>query len=1126
VRQIGRRVRPLDWEAITSGRFIYGTDLVLDGMLTGRVLRSPHAHAQINALDVSEARTMPGVHAVITAADFPPGIRYRHEGAADRPPIAGDVVRFVGQEVAAVAAETREQADAALRAIRVSYGPLEAPFTIDEALARGAPRLHERSTGVANLARRLMRRWGDPEAARARGPVTVEGTYWYPHQTHVCMEPNVTVASWDEAAQKLHLWTGTQAPALVIEEVAHVLGLEIEQVLCHETGVGGAFGSKSRVSEHEAIAAALSRATNRPVRVALSRFEEFATTKTRHAFRTTLRLHADTDGRMHAIDARIVADNGAFVHSGYSVLSAGPKAFGTLYEFEGLEVEALLVDTSKQPGGQFRGYGTTQSVYALESLMDDLAERLKIDPIEIRKRNANRPATRTLQGARLQTARLSECLDAVREAIGWNEKKAHRRPDRGVGVAVGIHASGVYAQPGANRNDSAIDIFADGRVLVRFGGVDTGTGQRTILAQIAANEIGIDFDKVSVLSTESDKTPYDLGAWGTRGTFYSGNAARKAAIEAADRLRALAAPQLGNEPIVLDHGMARSGGREVPIGELVRSSPDAIDGCLTVESSFVETDVEMPDSEGVGNVSATYSFAAHAAEVEVDRRTGRIRLLDVVAAHDVGTAINPTMVEGQIAGGVAMSVGVALGEELIHEQGRLVNPSYLNYAMRRAVDLPRIRTILVEGGDPKGPYGAKGVGELCITPGAPAVANAVYDAIGVRVPDLPITPDKILTALAAKEGRRRRHAIWRRPDRWWVAFVRWAYPRGLFVLLSRWGVRTITRPEPHTIDAIEMPATVEGALDAVRADATPIGGGTDLLPARLQGLVAPARLVSLVDVPELQKVEWSADGSVVIGAAVTLARLAKDVGGRAPIVAEAVAHIATPQIRAMATVGGNLLQEKRCWFYRNGFDCYKRGGFGRPCYAVMGDHRFYHAAMGAHRCQAVTPSDLATVLVALDGEAIIAGPGGKRTIPLGALYRGPGESVLRRDELLTSVRIDAKAFSRRGCYEKLSLWEGDFAIASVAMTFVPRDDGRWGDPRVVLGGIAPRPWRARTFERQLDGAYPSAASVRAGLDAELDAHAHPLPHNLWKLDAVAGLAEHATERLLHSRAARTAGGAR
>ena len=1122
MKQIGRNVRPLDWEALTSGRFVYSSDLELDGLLVGRVLRSPHPHARIRKLEVSAARRMPGVHAVITAEDFTAGVTYPHEGAADREPIASAVVRFVGQEVAAVAAETVEQADDALRAIGVVYELLDAPFTLAAAQAGNAPELHQRVTGTPNLARRLLRRWGEIEAARAAGPVRVEGSYWYPQQTHLCMETNNTVARWDDGG-RLHLWTGTQAPALLIEELAPVLGIDESRILCHEIGVGGGFGSKSRISEHEAIAAVLARVARRPVRVALSREEEFSTTKTRHGWQVALQAHADESGRLRAVSGRITADNGAYVHSGFSVLSCGPKAYGTLYGIDALEMEALLVDTCKQPGGQFRGYGTTQAVYALECLMDQLAKRLKLDPIELRIRNANRPFTRTVQGALIQTARLAECLEAVREAIGWDKKKVEHRPGRGLGVASGIHSSGTYAFPGANRADSAIDISADGRIRLRFGGTDTGTGQRTILTQIAAEALGVDAERITVLSTETDQTPYDLGAWSSRGTYYSGNAARKVAALTAERLRMMAARHLGNEPIVLKDGMARSGDKAISFAELVATSPQAVNGVLTTEASYVETDAEMLDAEtGRGNLSATYSFAAHAAEVAVDFRTGQVRVVNYVAAHDIGTALNPGFVAGQIAGGAAMGMGAALGEELIHEQGRLVNSAFIHYATPRAADLPRIQTILVEGGDPKGPYGAKGVGELCITPSAPAVANAVHDAIGVRIPDLPITPDKVLNALAAKAGRCRDHKLRRRPGRWWTALVRWAYPRGLFRLLHRHGPVLTPRPAPRPIEAMDTPRDIAAACRALGPNAMALAGGTDALPRRQQGLIAPKRFVSLLDVHDLKKLEVAADGSVTIGAGVTLRELGKAMEAHCPIVSEAIRHIASPQIRAMATVGGNLLQDKRCWFYRNGFDCFKRSGAGRPCYAVLGDHRFYHAAIDGERCQAVTPSDLATVLVALDAEALIVGGGGSRKVPLARFYVGPGESVVGDGEILTEIRIAGLRVGRRGSFEKLALWEGDFALVSVALTAEIDDGGAWHDPRIVIGGIAPVPWRARRTEAAINGTRPGLEGLRRTLDRELDWAAHPLARNGWKLDAAGGLMEHAAERLAGVPAGRAA----
>jgi CO/xanthine dehydrogenase Mo-binding subunit/CO/xanthine dehydrogenase FAD-binding subunit len=1111
---VGRRVRPIDWEARTSGQVKFAGDLTLDGMLIGRVLRSPHPHARILRIDSRHAKALTGVHAVITAADLPAGARYIHEGARDRAPLADDIVRFIGQEVAAVAAETEAQVNAALAAIDVDYEILPAALDIESALAPGAKPLHDRPGDEApNIAWHRVRRWGDVVAARKAGVVSASGSFLYPRQNHCSMEPNVAVGLWNEAEARIHLWTSTQSPFWVVEEVAQLLGLHEHQVVCHEIAVGGGFGGKSKICEHEVITAALARASRRPVRLAYTREEEFAVTKTRHAFHMDMQLHADQAGQFRLVAGTVKVENGAFNHTGMTVTGAGAKAIGQLYRPEGVAVEAMLVDTAKQPGGSFRGYGSTQTTFALESLIDDLAEKLGRDPIELRQQNANHPMEETLVGSRVQSARLVECLDAVRDAIGWRDKKAARRPGRGVGVAVGMHVSGSYNYAGSNRNDGAVDVFADGHARVRFGGADTGTGQRTILAQIAADELGLPLEKIDVLSMDTDETPYDQGAWGSRGTYYSGHSTRLAARAMVARLKSLAAQRLGNEEIRLADGEAHSGTRHIPIGELVRDCPEAKGGLLTTEVSFVEPDVEMADkATGKGNLSATYAFAAHAAEVEVDMKTGRLRVVDFVAAHDIGTAINPTLVEGQISGGAAMGIGAALGEELIYEQGKLVNQAYLHYALPRAADLPRIRSILIEGGDPKGPYGAKSVGEVSTTPPAPAVANAVYDAIGVRIRDLPITPDKILTALAAKEGRCRDHAILWRPDRWWIGFVRWCYPLGLFQLLRRYGWPLIKRPAPQPVEAIDMPASLPDALKALRGGAKLLGGGSDIQHQRRQGLIAPTRLVSTLDIAEMKEIATESDGAVRIGAAVTLATVARVLGGRYPVIAEAVGHIASRQIREVATVGGNLVQAKRCWFFRNGFNCYKRAGALSPCYAILGDHRFYHAAIGGHRCQAVTPSDLATLFVALEGTAVIAGPSGQRLVAIDAFYTGPGETVLGPDEILVEIRLSAAALQRRGTFLKLNLWEGDFANVSVVLMAKIDDAGRWLDGRLIFGALAPVPWRARKTEAALRGAIATPENLRRLLDAELDAVAHPLKRNGWKLDAAAGLAERALER--------------
>jgi CO/xanthine dehydrogenase Mo-binding subunit/CO/xanthine dehydrogenase FAD-binding subunit len=1117
VKQVGTRRRAIDWDARTAGRVAYSGDVRLEGLLDGAILRSPHPHARIRSIDIARARAMRGVHAVITAADLPRGARYLHEGAGDRPPLADAIVRFIGQEVAAVAAETPAQAQLALRAIDVVYETLPAPLSVGDALAPGAARLHERPTTMTNVSFAVKRDWGTIEAGKRQSTAAVDGKFLFPRQAHACMETNIAVASWDAAEQCLHFWTSTQSPHYVVQEVAHVLGLEPRQVVCHEVGVGGGFGAKSKICEHEAIAGALAIAAGRPVRLRLSREEEFETTKTRHAFDVAMRLHADAAGQLRAIEATLTVENGAYNHSGVSVMGAGIKALGMLYRPDGVVAEGRLVDTAITPGGQFRGYGSTQASFALECLMDELAEKLDLDPIELRLRNANQAGETTLVGARLGSARLVECLEAAREAIGWKGQKADRRSGRGVGIAAGVHVSGSFTAPGANRSDAAIDILPDSRVRVRFGGSDAGTGQKTILAQIAAEELGVELDSVEVLTMDSRRTPFDMGAWSSRGTHFGGNAVRKAALETAARLQALAATKLGGE-LRLEGGAVHGDQGAIPIGELARLSNDAVDGVLSTESSFVEQTIEMADrATGKGNVSASYNFAAHAAVVEVDLRTGRVTLVDYVAAHDIGTAINPTFVESQAIGGAAMGIGLALGEEVIHEQGKMVNGSYLHYALPRAADLPRIRPILIEGGDPLGPYGAKAIGECGINPPASAIANAIYDAIGVRLRDPPFTPDKILVALAARDGRHRDHALWRRPGRWWIALVRWAYPRFLLKLLHARTAPPEIRVDPAPIEEVATPATLGEAFEACDERSMLVGGGTDLQIRRRQRLVEPRRLVSLRRVAELQGVTTLPDGTIEIAAATTLAALAGSMRGRLSLLEAAIECIATPQIREMATVGGNLVQEKRCWFYRNGFGCYKRLGGLAPCYAVAGDHRFYHAAIDGHRCQATTPSDLATALIALDATVEIVAPAGRRLVTMSSFYSGPGETVLGPRDVLRAIHLPASSLARTGAFAKLRLWEGDFAVVSAAVTSLAGEGGRWRDPRIVLGAVAPTPWRAVATERQLEGTEVSATGLQKVLDRELDAKAHPLARNGWKLDAAVGIAEEAVERMCAGR---------
>jgi len=1133
---LGQRVRPNQWEERTSGAAVYTTDIRLPGMLEARILRSPHPHADIRSIDTSRAAALSEVAAVITADDLADRT-YLHLGEPfrDRPALARGRVRFVGEEVAAVAAHTRTAADAALGLIDVSYKPRQAALTVPVARGLKAPTIHDDAAG--NLALQTVRPYGDPESARSAADAVVSDQYVYGAAAHVCLEPHSIVARWDPARQRLDLWVSTQAPFFVRKEVAHMLDLRPEQIRTHPVAVGGGFGAKAKAGCHEVIAAALAMKAKHPVRLVLDRDEEFAVTAVRHAFKVDIATGARRDGTLTHRDCYVTVDNGAYNHAGPSVavyatmLAAGP------YRLEGCETAVSLVYTNKQPGASFRGYGNPQMTFATESQIDELAGRLGMDPIELRLRNAPASGDTTLTGWRLGSARLTECLQRARDEIDWDTKRALGGSGRGVGLAAAVHVSGANAFEHSELSEAAVEVRDDGTARVCFAGADAGTGQAALLRQIAADELGLDFDDVAVTMMDSHDAPQDLGAWSSRGTVWSGHATADAARGAAGALKTAAAAKFGTDAsqVRLVEGEARCGADAVPLGDLVALTEGATDGCLRVEGSYL-TDVDKMDKvHGLSHFSPAYSYCVQAVEVEVDDATGQIKVLDAVTVHDSGTALNPAAAEGQAVGAMAMGLGAALSEELVYEQGRLVNPTLLEYRAPRAGDLPPIRAVLLEGHDPAGPYGAKGIGEIGVVPTPAAVANAVAHATGVRVREIPITPDKLLRHLDADSSTAR--AVARRPlksafsvHQMWTDLIRKLYGRGLFRLLHRASSRrrrttghTPGSTTPAGVQAIERPSTVSLAVErsasaSDRADY--IAGGTDLIVAQQQGLRSPVRLIDTTSIRELRRLEDSSGGDLHIGAAVSLEDLRRRMSvsdGRPgdTMLAGLLEELATHQIRELATTGGNLLQDKRCSFYRNGFDCYKRGGWTRPCYALLGDHRFHHAVIGGHRCQAVTPSDLATGLLALDAVAHSVPPGSKpaRRRTIDQLYSGPGEPDMTTGELLTMLEVPAAARARPAAFEKLRLYAGDFAVCSAAVSLELEDDGvTIADARVSLGAVAPKPYRATRSEKRLIGADLSDAQALKEASWAWAAETTPLLGNVWKVQAACGLLLRALNR--------------
>lgn len=1105
MRRIGTPTRPIDWQARTDGSAQYAGDLRLPGMQVGGVLRSPHPHARIVAIDARDARAVSGVTAILTADDLPDRT-YLDYGAAssDRYPLARDVVRHVGEPIAIVAAHSPEAVTAALDAIKVRYRVLPAAVTTEQALSPGAPLVHENVTG--NVVAEVHEEFGDVAAGREQAVHRVTGRYASPRQTHAIMEPHTVVAHWVEAAQKLKIWAPSQAPRALQSDLAHVFALTPEQVHLNEVAIGGDFGSRVDISHLEALAAALSMRTGTPVRLSHDRVAELAFVKSRVDWDMELSMGADADGRITHLSADYIGDNGAYNLAGPSEVIYGSIALGAVYRSTGYEVHGRCIYTNRQPTSSFRGAGAYAPLYGVEILADELADELGMDPIDFRMRNAVSTAGETgITGWNVKSSRLLECLATVRREIDWDNKRKDGGHGRGVGVAAVIHVTGLRRE-GMVESGAAVDILSNGRVRLRSGCGDPGTGQKTMLAQVVAEVLGVGLDRIDVLTTDTDRTPHDTGAGASRGTFVSGHAVEKAARTAADALRQLAAEKLSCPPseVGLEDGNAAHGDERLPIEDLVAFSDDGVDGELRIETDYVG-DFEDGGYGGYGDVSATYSFAAQAVEIDVDLETGAVGVVQVVAAHDSGRILNPLTARGQVEGGIVMGLGAALSEELIYDDGRLVNTAFVDYPIPRAADAPPIRVFFVGDDDPVGPYGAKGLAEISLLPTAAAVVNAVSHALGRRVSQVPITPDKVVSALTGGDPPLPRTPLWRRPGRWWIAVMRWAYPRGLHAVLRKLSARFAQPSGAGTIDEVVFPKDAGEAVELLgtRKDAAPMAGGVDLLVSRSQGISAPSVVVDLTGCAALAEVRRDDTGGVSIGAMVTLAELqrATDVPHA---LRQTAAEIASPQIRNVATVAGNLVQEKRCWFYRNGFECYKRSGPTAPCYAVLGDHRFSHAVVDAHRCQAVTPSDIATTLLALDAVVHTQRRDGGRQLTIDRLYNGPGENVLASDEVILRLAVPADAARRTTAFRKLRLSQGGFSVVAAAASLEYDDQARLETCRVVVGGVAPTPYRATYVEDALIGrALSTGLAAEASLLWAQDAH--PLRDNAWKLRAGAGL---------------------
>jgi CO/xanthine dehydrogenase Mo-binding subunit len=747
---IGISVRRRDGITKVTGAATYTADVRLQGRVWGGVLRSPLAYARILSIDTRAARALPGVHAVLTGADLP-GALLAGRTFSDIPVLSREVVRFVGDRVAAVAADTPEVVATALGAIEVEYEPLPgAVFEPVAALLPDAPALHpsfatyyaigQHKTPHPNVSAYECLERGDLDAGLREPDRTVEHEYTTPMQHQGYLEPHTCLAAWS-ADGVLRVWASNKAPFLLRDELARVLGLEQERVIVEPTYVGGDFGGKGSAMEAP-LAALLSRASGgRPVLIALSGFEELTAANPRHASRITVRSGLRRDGRIGAREVSAVFDGGAY--AGYKPIPGGNLAgrFWSVgpYTTGHARWESSVVYTNHVPGGHMRAPGEVQATFAVESDMDRLAELVGMDPLAFRQQHAVAEGEPGPLGEPWRSVRLRECLARVRELSGWDCRPLESGAGRGIAVS---HCAG-----GLGASNARIELGSDGRVTLSTGVNDQGSGAHTMLLQVVATELRLDPDQVRLVVGGTDAAPWDSGSSASRVTFVGGLAAQQAGARMRGRLAALGAEYLGCPPdrveLVAGALRDRSSDRRLSLADLARRA-------IPPEAPLVETGTFASPT-----LSEAPSFAALVAEVHVDRDTGAISVRKLTGVFDVGTVINPQGLEGQLRGGLIQSLGAALMEDIgLGEDGRVAATSLSEYKLPCAMDIPPCEIELITDAAGDGPYGAKAVGELANPLVPPAVANAVYAAAGVRIRELPITAERVFLALRAQEQQR------------------------------------------------------------------------------------------------------------------------------------------------------------------------------------------------------------------------------------------------------------------------------------------------------------------------------------------------------------------------------------
>ncbi|MGZ4819188.1 MAG: molybdopterin cofactor-binding domain-containing protein [Terriglobales bacterium] len=822
---IGKPVAFVDAADKTTGHGKYTDDLSVPGMLIGKILHSPHPHARIKSIDSSRARALPGVVAVVTGQDAPTTYGILPIGH-DEHALALDKVRYVGDNVACVAAVDEATAEKALELIDVEYELLPAWFDPEQSMKAEADFIHQ--SRPQNIEKEYHHTFGDPDKAFAEADYVTEARYIANEVTHAAMEPHSTLAAFELDPRtgkpgRLTVWSSTQVPYYLQHKLSLVLDIPMSQIRVIKPLVGGGFGGKSEVIPLEITAAIAARAAGAPVKITYTREEVFWAHRGRPRTIIDLKMGAKRDGRIVAVAARVIQDGGGYCSYGPVTILYSGALLGALYDIANVRFDGYRVLTNKPACGAMRGHGTVNVRFAFESQLDEIAAALKLDPAEVRRHNLLKPPCVTVNGLRVLSYGLPECIEKVVSASRWDDKRSTVDRPRGLGIACSHYVSG--AANSIIRSDMPhstviIKVDRDGGVVAYTGASEIGQGSDTMTAQIVAEVLGCDLARVKVIAADTDLTPIDLGSYSSRVTFMNGNASLRAAEDVKKKITAAAARKLncpvegvvfrgdkvfrkGVEPpssagngqrsaellerVDTPRGPALAGERAPSAikvqghveGQTLRGSvqqkrkeegpkdwmsfEEAVVAAIDFSGALTGTGSYAPPAEarggqfkgaGVGP-SPAYSYSAQVAEVSVDQETGEVTVHKIWAAHDCGRALNPVGVEGQVIGSVWMGLGQALEEEMVWKDGLLMNPGLLEYRSPSAAESPEIECFIVESIDPEGPFGAKEAGEGSLAATIPAISNAIYDAVGIRLREAPFTPERVLAALRAKNGEKK-----------------------------------------------------------------------------------------------------------------------------------------------------------------------------------------------------------------------------------------------------------------------------------------------------------------------------------------------------------------------------------